>query len=56
MVKTVDLVCLQHNRYWPCKELKPDEREHWWAYRTFWVNYGEQMDKWPADTVEELGR
>ena len=56
MVMTVGRVCLTHGRHWPCKELEPGERDHWWTYRTTWTAWGERKDKRLAALVEELGR
>jgi len=42
--KTVDLVCLQHDRHWPCKKLEPGERPHLWAYRTITTAYAERTE------------
>ncbi len=43
-MKTIEHVCLQHDRSWPCKRLEAGEREHIWAYRTLWTTYQERRD------------
>lgn len=43
-VKTAGLVCLAHDRYWPCKKLEPGERVHCWAYHTMTTTYAERKD------------
>ena len=40
--ETTDLVCLAHDRYWPCKKLKVGDREHEWADYTFTSGYMER--------------
>lgn len=34
-------VCLQHDRYWPCKKLEPKDRPHLWVDCTVHYDYAE---------------
>jgi len=43
-METVYLVCLQHDRHWPCKKLGSKEREHFWACWTTWTDYRERVE------------
>ena len=42
ITETTDLVCLAHDRYWPCKKLKKGDRPHEWADYTYTSVYMER--------------
>ena len=48
------MVCLQHNRHWPCKEPPPGGRDHVWAYYTIWTGFAEREEEDRAPTREPV--
>ena len=52
-VETTDLVCIQHDRYWPCHNLGSDGPEHVWAFYTVMSVYMERgVDTEHVDTLD----
>ena len=50
-VETTAKVCLQHDRYWPCRRLVPADREHVWADQRVFTVYVEKDDDEPRPTL-----